>query len=152
MDKFQMPPPITSLFSRDVHKGISQDEFVIIDGRVMLPQESVAKFFDMSVRDVRLAVPFLHPFSFACKMIFAVIGLYYVAALGIDAIVPKREPPIVAVEQKIEQPAPPAEYRGYINVQNFDRAREQFFLYRTKNGASERMTRIPSAHIIPSTE
>lgn len=59
MDKFEMPPPITSLFGRDVRKGISQDEFVIIDGRVMLPQESVAKFFDMSVRDVTLAVPFI---------------------------------------------------------------------------------------------
>lgn len=72
-----MPPPITSMFSRQVKKSIDQDDFVVIDDRVMLPQEAVAKFFDMSVEDIMRAIQFLR---FKDKRIQAVIwrnGRYY---------------------------------------------------------------------------
>ncbi len=58
-EPFVMQPVKTSLFDTEIKKGIDQDDFVIIDGRVMLPQEAVAEFFEMSVEQLMRAVQYV---------------------------------------------------------------------------------------------
>ncbi len=55
-ERYEMPPEVTSLFTTTRTKTISDEDFVIVNGRVMLPQEVVARYYDMSVDKVIEAV------------------------------------------------------------------------------------------------
>ena len=60
-EHYEMPPEVTSLFGTTKNKTISNEDFVVINGRVMLPQEAVARFYDMSVNKVVEAVRYAQP-------------------------------------------------------------------------------------------
>ena len=46
MSYYVLPPPVKSLFSTSIAKSFVEDDFVVIDGRVMLPHEIVAKLIE----------------------------------------------------------------------------------------------------------
>lgn len=58
MGEYILPPPVKSLFTIGITRSVNEDEFVIFKGKVMLPEASVAKFFDIPVNEISDAMEY----------------------------------------------------------------------------------------------
>ena len=77
MSYYVLPPPVKSLFSTSIAKSFVEDDFVVIDGRVMLPHEIVAKFFEIPLNDIIPAIHYAKQTDLWASVVLELHGRYY---------------------------------------------------------------------------
>lgn len=77
MSYYVLPPPVKSLISKSIAKSFNEDDFVVINGRVMLPHEIVAKFFEIPLNDIIPAIHYAKQTDLWASVVLELHGRYY---------------------------------------------------------------------------